>query len=409
MSNQSYNNYNRSDVGAWVLTIIMLWVFFPVGVILLISRLRKAFRGEPGAYQPGRPMTQNGWQPAQPAAQQQSDWQPVQPLEQQQSRPVTPQQPQQPRPARQRAVRRAAVQGMSQPLDPVSKNAKILRVCGIVLIVLGVLCMREPLEWLIWLGFDLGDLWEVLQWLFVAVGGAAMLAIAGRLSRREHLYRSYQSVIGASQVLSLDFIASAMGRRYDDVADDLQDMIRRGYFGPESYLDLYERAFVACHAAAPRRDVKAEEPAPPQAEPCGRYEEEKQICEINKRIGDEHVTECMNRLEELTHKIFAYVEAHPEKEGRIRRFRAHYLPKTIKICEAYARFEQQGVEGGNIQSAMQEVEATMDTLVKGFENQLDMLFDDEALDISTDISVLESMMAPGSLKIVDFIPKEKAE
>ena len=115
----------------------------------------------------------------------------------------------------------------------------------------------------------------------------------------------------------------------------------------------------------------------------------------------------MNRLEELTHKILAYVEEHPEKESRIRRFRAHYLPKTIKICESYARFEQQGVQGENIRTAMQEVEDVMDSLVRGFENQLDMLFDDEALDVSTDISVLESMMAPAELKIEDFLPQRE--
>ena len=55
---------------------------------------------------------------------------------------------------------------------------------------------------------------------------------------------------------------------------------------------------------------------------------------------------------------------------------------------------------------MREVEEVMDSLVRGFENQLDMLFDDEALDVSTDISVLESMMAPAELKIEDFLPKK---
>ncbi len=415
--NSNYNNQGGGEVGAWIFTIIMLWVFFPVGVVMLICKLRDAFRQDRGVRQrdwqpgrpmtqnappprkPGQPMTQNGWQPAQPAAQEETQWQPVQPVSQ------TPQ-PERPP---QAAQPRRAERNRGQALEPVGKSVKLLRLFGIVLIIVGLAGMREPLEWLFWMGFDLGDLYSVLQWLAVALGGGAMLAVAGRRSRRESLYHGYQNVIGASQMLSLDFIASAMGRRYDDVVEDLQDMIRRGYFGPESYLDLYERAFVACHAAAPRREVRAEEPAAPQSPASGMYDEERQICEINRRIGDRHVTECMNRLEELTHKIFAYVEEHPEKEGRIRKFRAHYLPKTIKICEAYARFEQQGVAGGNIQSAMEEVEATMDSLVKGFENQLDMLFDDEALDISTDISVLESMMAPSSLKIVDFMPREKAE
>ena len=52
-----------------------------------------------------------------------------------------------------------------------------------------------------------------------------------------------------------------------------------------------------------------------------------------------------------------------------------------------------GVEGENISGTMQRVENMMDTIVKAFEKQLDALFGSEALDISTDITVLENMMA----------------
>ena len=67
--------------------------------------------------------------------------------------------------------------------------------------------------------------------------------------------------------------------------------------------------------------------------------------------------------------------------------------RLIIISQVVQPLEQQGVQGDNIRSAMQEVEDVMDSLVRGFENQLDMLFDDEALDISTDITVLEQMLA----------------
>jgi hypothetical protein len=38
------------------------------------------------------------------------------------------------------------------------------------------------------------------------------------------------------------------------------------------------------------------------------------------------------------------------------------------------------------------VEQIMDKLVAGFEKQLDALFDSEAMDVTTDINVLESMI-----------------
>ena len=42
---------------------------------------------------------------------------------------------------------------------------------------------------------------------------------------------------------------------------------------------------------------------------------------------------------------------------------------------------------------MEKVEGMMDTIVLAFEKQLDGLFGDQAMDISTDITVLENMMA----------------
>ena len=41
---------------------------------------------------------------------------------------------------------------------------------------------------------------------------------------------------------------------------------------------------------------------------------------------------------------------------------------------------------------MRNIEKMMDTIVLAFEKQLDNLFQDEAMDISTDITVLEGML-----------------
>ena len=56
-----------------------------------------------------------------------------------------------------------------------------------------------------------------------------------------------------------------------------------------------------------------------------------------------------------------------------------------------------GVSGQNIDSTKQRVEEMMTTIVAAFEKQLDSLFGSDALDISTDISVLESMLVQEGL------------
>ena len=70
----------------------------------------------------------------------------------------------------------------------------------------------------------------------------------------------------------------------------------------------------------------------------------------------------------------------------------YYLPTTLKILNAYAQMDAQGVEGENISAAKERIEGMMDKVVEGFEKQLDQLFKTEAMDIATDVEVLERML-----------------
>ena len=92
-------------------------------------------------------------------------------------------------------------------------------------------------------------------------------------------------------------------------------------------------------------------------------------------------------------QIFDIVAGQPAKLPQIRRFLNYYLPTTLKLLNAYDRMGSAGVEGANIDGTMGRIDAMMDKVVQAFDKQLDALFADEALDISTDITVLEQMLA----------------
>ena len=114
---------------------------------------------------------------------------------------------------------------------------------------------------------------------------------------------------------------------------------------------------------------------------------------LDDNIADPTISAQIVRLQELSGKIFAQVEQNPEKLPQIRRFMNYYLPTTLKILNAYDRMGEQGVAGENITSTMHKVESMMATIITAFEKQLDNLFGAEAMDISTDMVVLENMMA----------------
>lgn len=113
---------------------------------------------------------------------------------------------------------------------------------------------------------------------------------------------------------------------------------------------------------------------------------------LNDSIQDETISRQIDRLEEVSSRIFQYVKDNPAKLPQIRKFMSYYLPTTIKLLTAYDQMSRQGVSGENITGTMKKVESMMSTIVRAFEKQLDSLFGDEAMDISTDITVLENMM-----------------
>jgi len=92
-------------------------------------------------------------------------------------------------------------------------------------------------------------------------------------------------------------------------------------------------------------------------------------------------------------EIFKQVKADPKKLPQIRKFMDYYLPTTLKLLNAYDRMGSTGVTGENTSATMNRVENVMSTIVTAFEKQLDSLFGADAMDISTDITVLETMLA----------------
>ena len=113
---------------------------------------------------------------------------------------------------------------------------------------------------------------------------------------------------------------------------------------------------------------------------------------LNDSIKDEKISAQIDRLEAATKKIIGVVVEKPEKLPQIRKFMNYFLPTTLKLLNAYDRMDSTGIDGANITATKEKVEGMLDTLCAAFDKQLDSLYGDEALDISTDITVMEQML-----------------
>lgn len=161
-----------------------------------------------------------------------------------------------------------------------------------------------------------------------------------------------------------------------------------------------------------KKETKAAQPAKPKSTGNPEIdallkERDRALSEmrrLNDAIEDEKISNQIDHLEEVTGKIIDQVVAQPSKLPQIRKFMDYYLPTTLKILNAYDRMDSAGIAGENISATKTKVEGMMDTITLAYDKQLDALFGEEALDISTDITVMEQLLAReglGGLNIND--------
>lgn len=123
---------------------------------------------------------------------------------------------------------------------------------------------------------------------------------------------------------------------------------------------------------------------------------------LNQEIPDPVLSREMDRMETAGRAIAEEVARDPAKAPQVDRFARYYLPEAVKILSAYAR--AQGRTGENAAQIRREVCGTAAMIAQAFENQLDSLYASEALDISTDIDVLENILQSQNLAGEDTPP-----
>lgn len=115
-------------------------------------------------------------------------------------------------------------------------------------------------------------------------------------------------------------------------------------------------------------------------------------------IEDTEVKKRIVEIMDISDKIVKTAISDPKDIPNIKRFLNYYLPTTIKLLNAYDRMSVQGIEGENISGTKTRIEDMLDTVVVSYKKQLDALFADEALDIETDIKVMDGLLQREGLK-----------
>lgn len=281
------------------------------------------------------------------------------------------------------------------------------------IVMLFVLCLAGLKE-----GWELGlqvagVLLAASTVIFVGMAymGTSMTCSVGR-------FRNYVKALGEREYCNTAELAQKTGRSVKAVVKDLRKMIRKGWF-LQGHLDKDGTCLMVSNEAYTQYTALMERMSKEKAEREEAEEKQKaeyaklspevqrivkagddyvrKIREANDAIPGEEISAKISRMEMLVDRIFDRVEQNPDSVADIRKLMEYYLPTTIKLLEAYEELDAQPVQGENILSSKKEIEKTLDTLNVAFEKLLDDLFQDTAWDVSSDISVLHTMLAQEGL------------
>ena len=373
---------NNNDLGSWIFIAVMFAVAWPVGLILLLSKL-----SEGG----GRKMRQQARDVWQRTAAGSAEAKPAQ--------------------ARASAAKNT-VRKVTETPNYSDKGAKTMKIIGAVLGILGCVAMLSAVSDNLSYAYHYNEWWYFARQLFyplgMMAGGASLLLGSGAMKRRQRRFATYLRTVGQKQAVPLDYLARAADVSRRRVEKDVNLMLEKGLWGDEAYIDMGSGMLFKSQAAATAyfdaaHRAKAEQGQPAQAAPApaGYAAILAQIRELNDRIADEAISAKLDRMEQVSSRIFKLIEEDEAKRDAAGTFLNYYLPTTLKLLENYASFEEAGVSGENLSQAKAKIEKTMDSIVAGFEHQLDELYRTDAMDIDSDIRVMETMLRRDTASVAD--------
>ena len=259
------------------------------------------------------------------------------------------------------------------------------------------------------------------------VGGGTLLSSGIRSLGRVSRYKVYLKALGKNTHIALEKLSRSVGKPVKFVRKELQSMINQGLF-LEGHLDHEEQNLITSDETyahyeqsrlqmEARKQAEAAAPKQPSSTPDPKVQEVldrgnaylREIRRCNDEIPGEEISAKISRMEAIVQRIFERAKAHPEIIPDLKKLMDYYLPMTIKLLNAYADMDRQPIQGDTIRASKQEIDTTLDTLNLAFEKLLDSVFQDTAMDVSSDISVLHTLLAQEGLTGNDFSNTKQVE
>lgn len=259
--------------------------------------------------------------------------------------------------------------------------------------------------------------------LFVFFVGSVILAFRGwKIRKRLERFNKYSDILKGKNYSEISKLSESVSKKNKFVLKDIEkmmslNMFKEGHISEDkSYFmlgdEVYEEYLNSMKAYSERSKEEADNTVEQDKSELSLVIEngEKYISEIesvNYSLHGNNICTKLNEMANITRNIIDNVRKNPDNLPLVKKFFNHYLPISLKLIYSYRELNTQTIEGENIRKAKNEIENSIDLINTAFRKLLDNLFEDVVLDVSSDISVLETLFTQEGLTEDDFKKKNK--
>ena len=250
----------------------------------------------------------------------------------------------------------------------------------------------------------------------------------GRKNKKliEH-FKAYVEIMKGKTVMSVDELSRRTGWDRKTVLSDLKELIRQRFFA-QGHMDQEEKELITSDDTYKnylllmerQKELNAAQEAERKEDPAGFTSEGLEIFRqgeqylekiqaMNAQLPGIVITTKLQRLESVIRSILYEVKKQPGSATDLRKLMNYYLPTIWKLLETYKEIDEEPVVTEQMTKTQKEIEQTIDTINNAFENLLEQLFRNKAWDVSSDISVLNTMLAQDGIKDSGFNMNAKKE
>lgn len=215
-------------------------------------------------------------------------------------------------------------------------------------------------------------------------------------------FRKYNREIGNNTVIPTADLAAITAKPIDFTINDLLNMIEKDYYRQARIVENGELFILDSNTYKLYKEEMLRDPKE-------RYEEleekennalvEDYLSKAKKDVTT--LTEMLPKLREpmkakiseflqIVGKIFELLKENPNTVKDLDKVINFYLPTTVKLMDNYIQLSEKPTD--SVKSSLKSMEQTMDLVNDGFMKMLDNIYQEKIMDLSSDMSVLKSML-----------------